>query len=91
MEINVEKIKSGLDKAAVSTVRATGKVMNVTKLKFRKAELKGKIEDEYKKLGKLVYEGSEELDITEKLEQIKATLDEYTKALEECSAELEAE
>ena len=52
MDINMDKIKSGLDKAAVYTVKTTGKVVSIAKLNLKKTELRGKIDDGYKKLGK---------------------------------------
>lgn len=93
MEINMDKIKDGLDKAAVYTVKTTGKVVSLAKLNLKKTELKGKIDDGYKKLGKLIYENSGDEgqeDVVLKLDAIKAELDGYMTELKECDEGIEA-
>ncbi len=94
MDINMDKIKSGLDKAAVYTVKTTGKVVSVAKLSLKKTELRGKIDDGYKKLGKLIYENSkaeeEDTEIESKLDAIKAELDGYMAELKECNDSIDS-
>lgn len=88
MEFNMDKIKSGLDKAAVFTVKKTGQAVSYAKLNLKKTELRGKIEDEYKKLGKLIYENAKNdgnpEDIEENFNSIIAILDSYNSELKEC-------
>ncbi len=94
MDINMDKIKSSLDKAAVYTVKTTGKVVSVAKLNLKKTELRGKIDDGYKKLGKLIYENSkaeeEDTEIESKLDAIKAELDGYMAELKECNDSIDS-
>lgn len=94
MEINMEKIKSGLDKAAVSTVKVTEKAFSRAKLKFKITELKGKIDDGYRSLGRLIYEsGACEEDcegLEEKINAVKLELDEYTEELSALNEELDS-
>ena len=85
MDINVEKIKDSIDKAAVYTIKKTGEIMNLAKLKIRKSELKGKIADVYKEIGEMVYIASKnEDDITERLNFLVNQIDEYNEELAEC-------
>ena len=86
MEINVEKIKDNIDKAAVYTVKKAEEIMSVTKLKFKKTELKGKISDLYKEIGEMVYKASkDEADITDRLEFAFSRLDELHAEVKECN------
>ncbi len=94
MEINMDKIKSGLDKAAVSTVKVTEKAFSHAKLKFKITELKGKMDDGYKNLGRLIYESGtcgDEVDcgeLEEKINAAKLKLDEYAEELSALNDEL---
>lgn len=93
MDMHMDKIKNGLDKAAVYTVKTTEKVVSLAKLKLKKTELRGKIDDGYRKLGKLVYEnftqGGQE-DIDSKLDALKAEIAGYIAELAECDKSIEA-
>lgn len=94
MEFNIDNIKRGLDKAAVFTVKKTGQAVSYAKLNLKKTELRGKIEDEYKKLGKLVYENAKNNgnpeDIEEKFNSVIAVLDSYNSELEECIGNIDS-
>lgn len=86
MEINVEKIKDNIDKATVYTVKKAEEFMSVTKLKFKKTQLKGKISDLYKEIGEMVYTASKDgADITDRLEFNFSKLEELHEEIAECN------
>lgn len=92
MDINVDKIKSGIDKAAVYTVKTTDKVVSSAKLNLKKTKLRGKLDDAYKKLGRIVYENAVNegafADFEESFNSVKAEIDGYNEALSACEEEL---
>lgn len=92
MDINVDKIKSGIDKAAVYTVKTTDKVVSSAKLSLKKTKLRGKLEDAYKKLGRLVYENAVNegafADFEDSFNSMKEEIDGYIKAISACEEEL---
>ena len=60
MDINVDKIKENIDKAAEFTVKKTGEILSITKLKIKKTEIKGKISDAYRELGETIYKNAKD-------------------------------
>lgn len=94
MDINVDKIKSGIDKAAVYTVKTTDKVVSSAKLNLKKNKLRGKLDSAYKKLGRLVYENAVNegafADFEESFNALKTDIDGYNEALSACEEELKA-
>lgn len=94
MEFKMDNIKRGFDKAAVFTVKKTGQALSYAKLNLKKTELRGKIEDEYKKLGKLIYENAKNDEnpenIEEKINSVIAVLDSYNSELEECIGNIDS-
>lgn len=88
LNINIEKIKERIDKAAVFTVKKTGELAFLTKLKLKKTEAKGKLSDAYKELGEMVYINSkEENDISERLQFLLSRIDELHSEIDKYSKE----
>ncbi len=94
MEIAIEKIKDGIDKAAMYTVRKTGEIASLAKLQLKKTELRAKIDGVYKKIGRLIYESKKEHnseeEINEELSGLIVLADEYNEALQACITEIES-
>lgn len=70
MKINLNDIKRGFSKAAKKTKETSEVVVEIAKLKYKLVEINSDIEEGFKKIGKLVYNASEDEDITEKLKEI---------------------
>lgn len=93
MNIDMEKIKDSLDKAAVYTVKTTDKAVTSAKLTIKKTKLRGKLESEYKELGRLVYlnavreEGT--LDFEDSFNSIKEKIDLLLVEIKECDEKIE--
>ena len=70
MKFNLNDIKRGFSKAAQKTKETSETVMEIAKLKYKLVEINSDIEDNYKKIGKLVYNAAEDEDITENLKEL---------------------
>lgn len=79
MKIDFENIKKGLTKAAKKTKETSETMVEAAKLKYRLVEIKSDIEDNYMMIGKLVYESSEEDDISSRINELS---DEITSLIE---------
>jgi len=79
MKIIIEKVKRKLSKAARKTKETSGVVVEIAKLKYKLAEINSDIDDNYIAIGKLVYNSTDDEDISEKLnnlsEQITSLLE----------------
>lgn len=91
MDINVDKIKENIDKAAEFTVKKTGEILSITKLKIKKTEIKGKISDAYRELGETIYKNAkDENDISEKVTFIINKIDGLVAELSECNEAIDS-
>ena len=91
MDINVDKIKENIDKAAEFTVKKTGEILSITKLKIKKTEIKGKISDAYRELGETIYKNAkDENDISEKVTFIINKIDNLVAELSECNEAIDS-
>lgn len=70
MKINFNDIKKGFTKAAQKTKETSEVVVEIAKLKYKLVEINSDIDDNYQKIGKLVYNAGEDEDITEKLKEL---------------------
>lgn len=74
MKFNFEKLKSKLSNAAVKTKETSGTMVEIAKLKYKLLEVNSNIDDNYKSIGKLVYNSSDDEDISEKLKELSDKL-----------------
>ena len=75
--MNIDSIKEKAAKTAGAVGEKVESVVDVTKLRYRAAKKKRELDDLFKKLGKVVYEGREELtacaqDVSDLSEEIAA-------------------
>ena len=70
MNFNFEKIKSKLSKAAVKTKETSGTMVEIAKLKYKLMEINSDIDENYLKLGKLVYSAEDDEDISDNVQII---------------------
>ena len=71
MNFNFEKIKRKLSKAAVKTKETSGTMVEIAKLKYKITEIKCNIDDNYKAIGKLVYNASDDEDISAGISELR--------------------
>ena len=74
MKFNFEKIKRKLSKAAVKTKETSGIMVEMAKLKYKIVEIKCNIDDNYKAIGKLVYNAAEDEDIRCEVNKLREKL-----------------
>ena len=74
MNFNFEKIKKKLSKAARKTKETSGVVVEIAKIKYKLVELNSDIDDNYIAIGKLVYNSTDDDDISEKINKITQEL-----------------
>ena len=85
-----DKLGKKASEAYKITADKTGKIAKETKLKFRIGELKNKIDEQYKEIGKKVYEKhvrEEEIKINEDLAEFCDKIDEMTKEIKDINNE----
>ena len=70
MKIDFTKIKKGFTIAAQKTKETSESVFEIAKLKYKLVEINSEIEENFKKIGKLVYNAGEEEDITEGIKEL---------------------
>ena len=80
MKFDFEKIKSKLSKAAVKTKETSGTVMEIAKLKYKLVEINSDINDNYMAIGKLVYNASDDDDISDELTRLSDDITALTEA-----------
>ena len=78
MKFNFNDIKKGFTKAAIKTKETSENVVEIAKLKYKLAELKSDIDENYKKIGKLVYNADEDSDISEEIASICTAITEMS-------------
>lgn len=90
MDINMEKIKDNIDKAAEFTVKKTEEVVSYAKLNLKKTELKRKISASYKEIGEAIYLNSKDgEDISEKIGFLIKKIDDFNIEIAECNEALD--
>ena len=67
MKLDFDIIKKSFTKAAIKTKETSENMVEIAKLKYKIAEIKSDIDDNYKKIGKLVYNADENADISEEI------------------------
>ena len=70
MKIDFTKIKKGFTIAAQKIKETSESVIEIAKLKYKLVEINSEIEENFKKIGKLVYNAGEEEDITEGIKEL---------------------
>jgi len=78
MNINLNNFKKSFTKAAKKTKETSETVVEMAKIKYKLIEIKSDIDDKYLEIGKLVYNSSENEDITDKLKEICEGITELT-------------
>ena len=67
MKINLTEIRKGIEKAALKTKETSEAVVEAAKLKYKISEINSDINEQYIKIGKLVFNASDDDDITESI------------------------
>ena len=80
MDINMDKIKENVTKAAEIVADTAGRVVITAKKKMKKTEINMRIRDYYREIGELIYKNSkDEEDISDRLSFLFAELDRLNK------------
>ena len=80
MDINMDKIKENVTKAAEIVAETAGRVVITAKKKMKKTEINMRIRDYYREIGELIYRNSkDEEDISDRLSFLFAELDRLNK------------
>ena len=80
MDINMDKIKENVTKAAEIVADTAGRVVITAKKKMKKTEINMRIRDYYREIGELIYQNSkDEEDISDRLSFLFAELDRLNK------------
>ncbi|MBQ6894383.1 MAG: zinc-ribbon domain-containing protein [Clostridia bacterium] len=74
MKIDFSKIKKGFSVAAQKTKETSESVIEIAKLKYKLVEINSEIEENFKKIGKLVYNAAEDEDITDGIKELCDTI-----------------
>ena len=88
MKIDFENIKKGLTRAAKKTKETSETMVEAAKLKYRLVEIKSDIEDNYMMIGKLVYEASDDEDISAKISEISEDITSLIEARDDMQEKL---
>ena len=80
MDINMDKIKENVTKAAGIVADTAGRIVISAKKKMKKTEMDIKIRDLYREIGEMIYQNSKDgEDISERLSFLFAELDRVNK------------
>ncbi|MDP4132912.1 MAG: zinc ribbon domain-containing protein [Bacillota bacterium] len=87
--MDFDTIKEKLNKAANYTVRKSGEVVNVAKLKIKETELESRLENLFTAIGRAMYtEHQEETDSSVEISGILEEIDKLKSELYECKEEI---
>lgn len=72
----IEKVRKTVSKTAKKAARVSGDAIDFTKLKLKLFEIKDKLDDNYAKIGMLVYEGKDSDELEKICDEITTLRDE---------------